>query len=76
MSFRLSLAVIGVLALAPTARALPLRQGEITRTCAPDIERFCPELSGLDEPRNQRICLKPYLTSLALPCRKLLRALH
>ncbi len=54
------------------AVALPLRQSLISDDCAIEIERYCPMLSGTEETRNQRICLKPYHASLSRRCRRTL----
>jgi hypothetical protein len=65
-----------VLCLATTAvpaYAMPPRDSDIGRTSARGIQRFCPELAGTTQPDNQRICLRPYRTSLTLKCRQLLK---
>lgn len=61
---------LAVVSSASVAQALPLRQNAIADDCAVEIERFCPTLSATKELRNQRICLRPYRTSLSRACRR------
>ncbi len=54
----------------------PVRKVDIGLACAPAIERLCPALANAaPQPRNAAICLKPYRTSLTLPCRSAVSAL-
>ena len=48
----------------------PTRRLVIERTCARDIERYCPDLANTGQQRNQVICLKPYRLDLARPCHR------
>jgi len=50
------------------------RRVRIEQSCMKDLERFCPELAGTDQLRNQLICLRPYVVDLAIPCRRAVRA--
>ena len=46
----------------------------VPRACKPEIARFCPEIdAGAPQARTAAICLKPFKTSLSLPCRKAVR---
>ena len=59
------------------AQAIPLRHAkpiEIQRSCAREIQRFCPDLAGTGQSRNQVICLKPFRIDLALPCHRAINA--
>lgn len=63
-------------ARAQVEQPAPTRKVEIGRACGPAIERFCPALADAAlQPRNAAICLKPYRTSLSLPCRRAVNAL-
>ena len=46
----------------------------VPRACKPEIARFCPELDpAAPAARTAAICLKPFKTSLSLPCRRAVR---
>lgn len=48
---------------------------KLDTVCAASLTRFCPELASTPgQTRNQVICLKPYRTSLPLPCRSAVTA--
>ena len=65
--------VFTTLALAGSAvQAKPLRPVTLGEVCTTEVARFCPSLAGTTETRNQRICLRPYRTSLSQPCRRAL----
>ncbi len=62
-------------ATAQPGPARPDRRADLSRVCALPLQRFCPALA--DSPpqrRNQVICLRPYRTSLPLPCRNAVTA--
>lgn len=48
------------------------RAAAVPRACVPEIARFCPGV-GETSGRSAAICLKPFKTSLSLPCRKAVR---
>lgn len=73
MSYRRSIVALCFATATISAHARPVRDSDIGRTCADGILRFCPELAGTTQPHNQRICLKPYRSSLTLKCRQLLK---
>ena len=46
----------------------------VPRACKPEIARLCPEIDAAAPPaRTAAICLKPFKSSLSLPCRKAVR---
>ncbi len=55
----------------PTPASLMRR---VSTSCAGDVARFCPELSGTASPQNQLICLRPYKSDLSLGCRGAVKA--
>ncbi len=61
-------------ALAQAFRPDHTKRAVIEKTCARDLERFCPELANTGQLRNQVICLKPYRLDLSLPCRRAVTA--
>ncbi len=56
---------------APTPESLRRR---VMASCADDVVRFCPNLSGASSPQNQLICLRPYKSDLSLGCRGAVKA--
>lgn len=47
----------------------------IAKSCAPDAQRLCPSLDAITpQPREMAICLRPYKSSLSLPCRQAVKA--
>jgi hypothetical protein len=57
----------------PPARALDRKVAE---NCATEIVQFCPSVTGNEDTgRDAAICLKPYRSSLSLPCRHAVQAI-
>ena len=43
----------------------------VAKACVPDAQRLCPSLDASNpQPRGMAICLRPYKSSLSLPCRQ------
>lgn len=64
------LVCLGLAGWAPPARAQGAAAG-VSEACRAEIPRLCPESP---QGRSAAICLKPFKTSLSLPCRKAVRA--
>ncbi len=60
-------------AVAP--RASHAATAAVPTACQADLVRLCPEIDApARQARSAAICLKPFKTSLSLPCRKAVRA--
>jgi hypothetical protein len=56
----------------PPARALDRKVAE---NCAAEIVQYCPSVAEAEDTgRDAAICLKPYRSSLSLPCRHAVQA--
>lgn len=74
--FLIALAASCILAAGP-AQAAERTAGYagVAKFCAAETLRLCPALSpGIPQPHSQAICLRPYKTSLSLPCRRAVKA--
>lgn len=49
----------------------------VSKSCVPEVARFCPaSVNNSSASRGQAICLKPYLSSLSLGCRRAVKAIY
>ena len=81
---RLLLAGLAALPLASFPQGNPARAQYVRRTagyasvaksCLPEARRLCPSLdASAPQPRGMAICLRPYKSSLSLPCRHAVQA--
>lgn len=47
----------------------------VAKSCMPEARRLCPSLdASAPQPRGIAICLRPYKSSLSLPCRRAVKA--
>lgn len=47
----------------------------VAKSCVPEARRLCPSLDAVTpQPRGMTICLRPYKSSLSLPCRQAIKA--
>jgi hypothetical protein len=61
----------------PAAAAKAADYRLVSKACVPEVAKYCPDLEQKSSSsRGQAICLKPYLSSLSLGCRRAVKAVY